>query len=206
MIDLFSGTPGSGKSLHAAEKIYDRLHFFKPVITNFPVNLDRVPGPVGHKGARFPLWVKENDKLTPEWLIDFSRKWFWDETPKEDSILLVIDEAQMIFNSRDWSVQGRKDWLSFFTQHRKFGYQVILIAQFDEMLDKQIRPVIEYEYIHRKLTNFGIKGFFLAFVMGGANHVCVKVWYPMKEKVGQEFFRPKRRYYSMYDTYKHFSV
>ena len=40
---------------------------------------------------------------------------------------------------------------SHFSQHRKLGYRVILIAQFDRMLDRQIRSVLEYEYIHRKV-------------------------------------------------------
>ena len=39
MIYLYSGTPGSGKSLHAAQQIYEALHVKKMlVITNFPVN------------------------------------------------------------------------------------------------------------------------------------------------------------------------
>lgn len=37
MIELYSGTPGSGKSLHAAQKIKQWLEIIgEPVITNFP--------------------------------------------------------------------------------------------------------------------------------------------------------------------------
>ena len=35
---------------------------------------------------------------------------------------------------------------------------MILIAQFDRMLDRQIRSVIEYEHIHRKVKNIGVWG------------------------------------------------
>ena len=38
MIRLYSGTPGSGKSLHVAEKIYNRLSAGKPVVCNFAIN------------------------------------------------------------------------------------------------------------------------------------------------------------------------
>lgn len=81
-----------------------------------------------------------------------------------------------------------------FTQHRHFGYTVVLVAQFDRMIDRQIRSLIEYEYVHRKLSNFGLKGMLLNLAMGGRTFVSVKIWYPMKEKVGQEFFMPGRNY------------
>ena len=46
----------------------------------------------------------------------------------------------------------------FFSQHRKLGYRVILVAQFSEMIDKQIRALIEYEYIHRNKGKWVEKG------------------------------------------------
>ena len=91
--------------------------------------------------------------------------------------------------------------LTFFTLHRHLGFDIILIAQFDRMLDRQIRALIEYEYIHRKVSNFGWKGKILSLLALGNLFVTVKVWYPMKEKVGSEFFKCKRKYYSLYDTY-----
>lgn len=75
-----------------------------------------------------------------------------------------------------------------FTQHRKLGYEVVLVAQFDRMLDRQIRSLIEYEWIHRKVSNFGIQGKLISAFCGGKLFVAVKVWYPMKEKVGSEFY------------------
>ena len=88
------------------------------------------------------------------------------------------------------------------TLHRHYGYDIILIAQFDHRIDRQIRSLIEYEYIHRKVSNFGLRGKFLCAVMLSPKlFISVKVWYPMKEKVGSEFFKCKRKYYSLYDTY-----
>ena len=57
------------------------------------------------------------------------------------------------------------------------------------MLDRQIRSVIEYEYIHRKVGNFGIKGKVYLLLWGSKVHVAVKVWYPMQEKVSSEVFQ-----------------
>ena len=71
------------------------------------------------------------------------------------------------------------------------------------MLDRQVRSLIEYEYIHRKVSNIGWRGWFLSLVMfaPGSLFVKVKVWYPMKEKVGSEFYRCQKKYYSLYDTF-----
>ena len=116
----------------------------------------------------------------------------------------MLDECQLLFNAREWDAKGRKEWLSFFTQHRKYGYDVILVAQFDRMIDRQIRSLIEYEQVHRKVSNFGVWGKLFSLFSLGKLFVAVKVWYPMKERVGAEFFKANKRYYSLYDTYKHF--
>jgi zona occludens toxin len=67
----------------------------------------------------------------------------------EGSGLLILDEAQLIFNSRKWDKNF--DWIEFFTQHRKLGWHVILIAHTIEMIDSQIRPLAEYESRFRNL-------------------------------------------------------
>lgn len=197
MIYLYSGTPGSGKSLHAAADIVEWSRSGRPVVGNFPVNL------INYPKANYTYC--ENEKLTPSWLIEFSRVIHGDQRPKEDSILLVIDEAQLIFNAREWDKKGRAAWLLFFSQHRKFGYLIILCAQFDRMIDKQIRSLIEYEVVHRKVSNFGWKGRLLGLIMGGTGFVAIKRWYPLKEKVGHNFFSAKKKFYSIYDTFSTFS-
>lgn len=199
LIYLYSGTPGSGKSLHTADKLYWRLRAGKPVIANFTFRWQDCG-----KNPHY-LYINNMD-LTPERLINFSRNWFACHKFHEGAITLVIDESQILFNSRDWNAAGRGDWLSFFTQHRKYGYDVILVAQFDKMLDRQIRALIEYECIHRKVSNFGIWGKIFSLFAGGKLFVCVKVWYPMKEKVRSEFFRAKKKYYQLYDSYADFGA
>lgn len=197
MIDLYSGTPGSGKSLHVASYIYWALRRGKPVICNFDIQT--------RKFKRCNFTYIENHLLDPADLIARSQRYFAHKRVVEDEILLVIDECQLLFNAREWSKKGRDDWLSFFTQHRKYGFHIILIAQFDMMIDKQIRSLIEYEYVHRKVSNFGWKGWLLSLFLGGKTFVAVKVWYPLKQKVGSEFFHAHKRYYSLYDTYGQFN-
>ena len=195
-IYLYSGTPGSGKSLHAAKTITEWFKKGKPVVTNFELDTSKFPNAL-HSYV-------EDDELTPDWLLSYSLSYFADRkvTKKdEDTILLVIDECQLLFNSRDYQKKDRKIWIKFFTQHRKLGYRVILIAQMDKMLDKQIRGVIEYEFIHRKLSNFGKAGKLLTVAMAGETFTAVQMWYPLKLKIGTSLFRAKKKYYSIYDSY-----
>ena len=197
MIALYSGTPGSGKSLHVAQKLYYWIKGGKPVICNFDINLAKI------RTSRKKNFVfKSNLEITPDFLIQYSRDYFGNKPVKEGSILLVIDECQLMFNAREWSKSGRDQWLSFFTLHRHFGYDVILIAQFDRMIDRQIRSLIEYEYIHRKVSNFGWRGAMMCIVfLSPKLFVWVKMWYPMKQKVGSEFYKCRKRYYQLYDTF-----
>ena len=54
-------------------------------------------------------------------------------------------------------------------------------------------------------SNFGIQGKLIALLFGGKIFVAVKVWYPLKQKVGSEFFMYHKKYSEIYDTYALFS-
>ena len=181
--------------------VYYWLRQGKPCICNYDINLDAVRGKKSDIGEFYYI---TNDILRPELLIKYSQIYFKNHKFKEGAIRLYIDECQLLFNAREWNMNGRKEWLSFFTQHRKYGYDIYLIAQFDRMIDRQIRSLIEYEYVHRKVKNFGKWGFFFNLISGGNLFVCVEVWYPMKERIGSEFFKGHKRYFELYNTYNTF--
>lgn len=195
MVDMYNGTPGSGKSLHAAEKIYFSLKLGRPVIANFEIDISKIRKP------KAIFTYVSNEMLTPEFLRNYAYDYWKGKRVVEDTIVLIIDEAQLLFNCREWAKSGRADWTSFFTQHRKLGYKIILICQFDAMLDKQIRSLVEYQYIHRKVSNFGAFGKVMSVLSLGGLFVSVQIWYPLGEKIGNEFYKAKKKYYSLYDTY-----
>lgn len=199
MIYLYSGTPGSGKSLHAAERIYCKLKMGRPVIANFEINLDNFK-------KKVPFYQIDNFSVTVDDLKKISFDYFKTHKFKEGGITLFLDECQLLFNSRDYQAKNRMEWLSFFSQHRHYGFDIILIAQFDRMLDRQIRSLIEYEFTHRKCSNFGKLGFWIKLFAFGDVFLCIERYYPIKYKVGQSFFRAHKRYYSLYDTYGEFHV
>lgn len=203
MITLYSGTPGAGKSLHLASRLYHWMQYRNaPIIANFSCDFSTIKKPKGQF-----IYI-DNSQLTPERLIWFSKNYeqYIGRRSREGEILLVIDEAQLLFNSREWVKTDRAEWCAFFTQHRKLGYEVVLVAQMDRMLDRQIRGLVEYEWIHRKCSNFGVAGKLLGVLFGGKLFVAVKVWYPMKEKVGSEFFVYRKRFSDIYDTYALFAI
>ncbi len=116
---------------------------------------------------------------------------------KEGQTLLCVDECQVIYNAREFSSKQRMEWIKFYSQHRKLGYNVILVAQNDRMIDRQIRSLIEYEVKHRKANNFGTIGMFIPVKL----FACVSYWYGVREKVGVEFFTFKKKYSKLYDSF-----
>lgn len=200
MIWLYSGTPGSGKSLDTASDIVNKLRRGQRVICNFPINMKIVRG--AFRKVPDDLFVyKDNPDLTVRFLVDFAKQHH--KQGKEGQTLLVIDECSVKFNSREWDKSDRMAWIKFLQHHRKYGYNVILIAQNDRLIDRQIRAFVEYEIKHRKANNFGTIG--LLFTLF---HIplfaAVEYWYGVNEKCGVRFFTFNRRYAKLYDTFKIF--
>ena len=192
-IYLYSGTPGSGKSLHTTMYVRDWVHFNKgAAICNYQLQFP------WHNDQFFFM---ENSEITPEFLQDFALNYWQDHKFREDGILLVLDECQLLFNAREWGRTNRMAWLQFFSQHRHYGYRIIFVAQFDRMIDRQIRSLIEYNYIHRKVSNFGWKGKLLSAFLGGNFFVAVKIYYPLNERIGCDYFRAHKKIFKMYDSF-----
>lgn len=203
MINLYSGTPGSGKSLHTAKEIRSRLRRHRRfIIGNFYVNTRSV------RKRKGDYILVLNDRLTPDRLLKFSRdlSGHLGRRLKEGEILLIIDEAQLLFNAREWQNLARNGWLSFFSQHRHYGYDIILVAQFDRMLDRQVRCLLEYETIHRKVSRFGVLGAIIGLLTGKNLYIAVEKWYPLKEKVGSGLLIGTRKLFELYDSYSHFDA
>lgn len=198
MIELYSGTPGSGKSLHVAKIIRERLRMYNCVIIgNFYVNQNTV------KKRKGTYIYVDNSRLYPERLIKFAIRYARHKGRrlKEDELYIFIDEAQLLFNSRDWQLVKTSGWVSFYSQHRKLGFYIGLIAQFDRMLDRQIRSLVENEIKHRKVSRAGLFGKLLGFLTGDNLFIYIKIWYPMKQKVYSEFFLGTKKVYDLYDSY-----
>lgn len=197
MIYFYSGTPGSGKSLHVARDIYFRLNRNKKypnVIANFMINEKMIK----NKKAKFIY--KDNSELTVEFLLNYALKNH--KIGVENQTLVVVDECSVIWNSRSWMKDhDRMEWLKFFVQHRKLGYNFILISQTDRQIDRQIRSLFEYEVKHRKVNNFKI-----GRLLPVPTFAAITYWYGLNERLGVEFFTYRRKWSKFYDSYGTFEL
>lgn len=200
MIKFYSGTPGSGKSLHVAKDIYTWLTIYhKNVISTFDINMDII----NYKKYRQKKKKRKHvgkfdyvpyDQMTPQYLIQYARQ--NNKPGKESQTLVVIDECQVIFNPRDFGRADRRDWILFFTHHRHLGYDFILVSQFDRLVDRQIRCLFEYEVKHRRVNNYSF-----LWLIPCKLFVANTMWYSIRQPMGHDFFRLRKRYADLYDTY-----
>ena len=191
---LYSGTPGSGKSYHAVYDIYNRLQrkgkrqqYRRMVMTNFFVNIK----------SDFCLELAQ-EQITPSFFYDYAMEHH--VVGIEGQTLVVLDEAGTIFNSRDWGTNSAKrmEWIKFFSMHRHYGFNFILIAQMDRMIDRQIRGLIEYEIAHSKINNFFRIIPFTAFL-------AVERWYGQRLKITHSVIPYRKKIANLYNSYAIFS-
>lgn len=196
MIWLYSGTPGSGKSYHATVDAIKKIKRKdkNKVIANYMLFFED-----DEKKMEDNFIYIDNFDLTVEFLENFAIENH--VFGVEGQTLLIIDEAQIIFNSRSWNSnpKSRMNWIKFFSQHRKFGYNIILIAQFDRMIDRQIRSLVEYEVSHMKVNNFFV-------ILPISCFLAVERWYSQKMKINSSFIFYRKKYSSYYNSYKFFEV
>ena len=209
MIYLYSGVPGSGKSLHAASDLryaLNRPGRSRPVIANFPLGEN---AKVRHRDSYMYL---SNSEITPKILTDFADD-YWSRGEnrfREEWIILALDEVQLVYNSRNWQDKGtgkgdsRLDWLEFLSQPRKYGYKVIMIAQSAKMIDNQFRMLVEIEVNHRKVSTMGGLGALLAAPFAGRLFMWVSYLFQTGERLGSTLYIAKKRDWQMYDSYARF--
>lgn len=198
LIEIYTGYPGTGKSLHVAQRVRSVARRGYPVISNVRYTLK--------KGRS--IYVP-NSRLTPEALEKFALAyWQGKGQVKEGSILLVIDEAQLMLNSRDWQDSMRMQWLCFFSQHRKLGYSIVLVAQTKDMLDKQIRSLAEQYVAHVRIDRMRILGPIIRILAFDhpvvlCSHRYAGVRQDSRDaRLGSEYVIGRRSLYRVYDSYQ----
>lgn len=177
MIEVMQGSPGSGKSAVATARAIDHLRDGGVVAANFSL-VDGWSDVIANQRIINKLFPDKHfeqsnclynrffrvDSLEAIKQIDpkklaVGKKLHRKGKYSEGHGLLILDECQLVFNSRKW--EKNFEWIEFFTQHRKMGWNVLLIAHTIEMIDSQIRPLAEYESRFRNLqkVKFPVLGF-----------------------------------------------
>ena len=157
VITLVTAPPGGGKSYYSIRRVADALMEGKPVAGNVELSEDWV-----RRIARrnWVFWLRPFKRR--EFIRHAQDRYHFTEDLEELFRLrlpgkgegrgrMVLDEAHNWMNARSWSAEDRKAIVKFFSQHRKLGWEVDLIAQHPEMIDKQVRNLCEYIVYLRNL-------------------------------------------------------
>lgn len=193
-IEIIQGSLGSGKSAVAVVEGIMHLKSGGVLATNFDLVSDwswRLAG------QNLPVWLGLRNRYKyaeslynrcfkigrPDTMYDLSERFKWKDKnslcigkmrdKREGRGMLIIDEAQLYFNSRNFS--QNKDFIQFFSQARKLGWRTILVAHSIEMIDKQIRFFIEIESRFRNLKK--VKVPFLPIPMSPFNTFVINRYY-----------------------------
>ncbi len=150
MIVGYVGTPGSGKTYEAVKFVLDQLMTGRVVYSNITGfddlhcrELIKSVCGLSHLAITRQLHTLTNEQLEN----------FWDHI--QPSSLVVIDEVQLVFGSRDWQSEKNKKFGNWASIHRKFGYDVVLITQNPERVESSVRGLFEWTYLFRKVNFFG---------------------------------------------------
>lgn len=200
MINLYTGTQGSGKSLHTTKDIIFTIKAGGCLILNFPIYLENVKLKI-HKETEVYILNDEELEQSPQKIINIINSYIARHGVRYTCV--ILDEAQRYFDSREWNKKGRKEWLSFFSLHRHIGrdyIDIILITQVDTYLDKRLlKGLIEYKYVHRNLLYSGLLGRILGLFLPA---VCYyyPVWMPAKKDERGSLLIGRKKYRNLYDT------
>jgi len=151
MIQVVEGWIGGGKTYFAV------LEAIKHVASGGTVysNIEFI-----HTGLRRYIAAKYGIKYEPGQINELRKtdgltKWYKDIGwgTLECPVLVIIDETHLWYDSHDWAEtrKNHKDMLSFLSQSRKAGVDLIFITQVKTNLDKQFR---EQAQIYWRAVNF----------------------------------------------------
>lgn len=189
VIQLYTGVPGSGKSCHVSKDICGWLRRGQFVLANF--DFDATPWE--------DHFIRIPDYPSCEEVLEIVRG--LPRTMREHNFVIVVDEAQRVWNSRDWSDKARKPWLKFMTLSRHLSCDVVLIAQNSSMIDKQIRSCVQTEVRHMRVSAMGTIPFLLSGF--GLLPLCywVESYFGTRLRVMTGFFLPRKKWWERYDSY-----
>ena len=164
MIIGFAGTPGSGKTYEAVKKITDNLQMGRVVYTNIdgmsdPECLEMIKSYCGLSDLALCLQLHflRDDQLADFWM------------HIKPGCLVVLDEVQKVFSSREWQTAKNNQFASWASTHRHNGFDVVLITQAVERIDSAVRALLEWTYVFRKVNFFGgaVQKKYLCYAYGG---------------------------------------
>lgn len=150
---LITGKRGQGKSLAAVARIQEYLNQGRTVATNLNIMPEHLCLPSNKTPVfRLPDFPRACDLLMlPPGNLD--------PTNEARNGLLVLDEAGAFLNARSWQDKSgdRQEVITWLLQSRKYGWDLLMIAQHQRLLDAQVRDsLFELFGVARRLDKIAI--------------------------------------------------
>jgi len=183
-IQVYYGLTGSGKTYNAVFQILDWLKLGGNVITN--INVTNYPRCKG------TLKIAEGEALRT---YDF----FAEATGSP--LLVVIDEAQLLFGARDYS-KFPPSLVSLMTQHRKINCSMIVICQNPKMLDVNFTRLAYNAVSHYNLARQSVMAPILSMVTATLHITYMRemIAGTPGKTIHRKVFRVKKAVYRCYNT------
>lgn len=220
MIELYSGTPGSGKSLHAAHDIRFNLRLGKNVISTCYIDTSlcfytplqefifnkfgKKPNNKKRDRREDNFYYIDINAITPEYLYDFAARHH--VFGKEHQTVVYFDECVAIFSPTviGDNVAKWNRWEDFFRKHRHLGFDCILIPQSSKLISRKVIEYCEFDVRHFNRKHQGILGFILSLIAGGLFSYST-YWRGIRSKpLESGFYTYKPLYGQMYNSYSMF--
>lgn len=189
MISVYTGFPGSGKSLHAVSLIYAHVKGQSMVVSNIDLSGFSDSPYYQYHDFRWFENVENVKKVASQHFND------------KVKLLFVIDEAQVIFDSRNWSASGRMEWNIFFSMHRHYHCDFVLVTQSFQNLDKRIRANVEYQCQHINVKNATRVSHILLQFFPDFMFISNRFYANSKERIGSDWIFARKKYTQLYNTY-----
>jgi len=154
IIEIFTGNIGSGKSYSAVERIFRHFCEGGHIYTN--IRIEKEPTLLAAEATGIEIQFDEQyHYLTNEQIADFPRHIAAGTAEKH--VLVVIDEAHLYFNSRDWNKTSRSI-TALLSQTRKHRCYIIAVVQHEHNLDSQFRRLAQYIWFFVDLSKIYFPG------------------------------------------------
>ena len=150
MIEIFQGRIGGGKTYNAVIRMAAHMNRGGHVFTNIELKWDGFDK-LCRKSFKFIPKSEQFHVLTTEQIPSVHK--CIAAGSMNCPVLVVVDEAQLWFNSRNWA-KTDTGLLTFLTQSRKVSVDMIFITQAASNIDRQFRVLGQYVWAFKDLKKF----------------------------------------------------
>lgn len=175
-INIIVGRPGSGKSYEAiAYHLIPAIESGRRVVTNLPLHLDHFIAVYGPDALELIEVVPDEFSKEHGVIKPFSTpSYFTSDEWRDDKgrgPLFIIDECHFQYPKTG---RGKKasddiaDCLEYFSMHRHYGHDILLMTQSLGKLNRDLRDMIEVQYSVSKHTALGSQKSYTRKTLDGA--------------------------------------